>query len=167
MADCFRSCGRPFVGMSTNYTLSKDNTGTSHRLACYAVRKHPSPPAIPSQNGTFNDQPATCPSPATTVIRVVGGSALAFVSPHAHCLYCLVLSEGHPGEPSLYFGTRVLGPPGCVLIIGLSTSFQRFGDTPSLLGWTTSRSPDWSTVVGSILRQTLIRPRRTAMTLIA
>ncbi|KAL1753556.1 hypothetical protein FB107DRAFT_292322 [Schizophyllum commune] len=92
-------------------------------------------------NGTIIDKPTTCPSPATTVIRAVSGSALAFVT---------------PGEPSLYSGTRALGPPGC-----------RFGDTPSLLGWTTLRSPDWSTVVGSILRQTLRRPRRTAMTPIA
>ncbi|KAI4522566.1 hypothetical protein K525DRAFT_283624 [Schizophyllum commune Loenen D] len=115
MADCVRSCGRPSVGKSTNHTLNKDTTGTSHRLAC------------PSSYD--------CPSPATTVIRVHGGSALAFVT---------------PGEPSLYFGTRVLVAPGCVLIIGRSTPFQRFAD--------------WSTVVGSISRQTLRRPRRTAMT---
>ncbi|KAL1734484.1 hypothetical protein EV714DRAFT_280919 [Schizophyllum commune] len=99
-------------------------------------------------NGTIIDKPTTCPSPATTT----------------HCLCCL-LSEGHSGgEPSLDFGTRVLGAPGCVLIIGRSTPFQRLGDTPSLLGWTTLRSPDWSTVVCSISRQTLRRPRRTAMT---
>ncbi|KAI5833002.1 hypothetical protein K523DRAFT_370221 [Schizophyllum commune Tattone D] len=88
-------------------------------------------------NGTINDQPTTCPSPATT----------------AHCLYCL-LSEGLSGTWMRLDHWPV--PP-----------FQRFGDTPSLLGWTILRSPDWSTVVGSISRQTLRRPRRTAMTPIA
>ncbi|KAL1720298.1 hypothetical protein EV715DRAFT_272146 [Schizophyllum commune] len=90
MADCFRSCGRPSVGKSTTHTLNKDTTGTSHRLIL---------------------------SESILVIRAVGGSALAFVSLHAHCLI--------------------------------------------------SRSADWSTVVGSISRQTLRRPRRTAMTPIA
>ncbi|KAL1692396.1 hypothetical protein GGG16DRAFT_124071 [Schizophyllum commune] len=103
MADCFRSCGRPSVGKSTNHTLNKDTTGTSHRLAC-----------------------PSCPKASYEV---------------------------HPGGA---IGTRGCRAPGC-----------RFGDTPSLLGWTTLRSPDWSTVVGSISRQTLRRPRRTAMTPIA